>query len=1010
MLDPSDSIKKDVNVDEKSDRIEHANPHLENFIFWEFFAGEAGLTKAVSDAGVTTWSPEDLGTGGWDLTDAEAISTIKRRLKDKVEKGARFVLHFAPPCSTFSRARDRGRATRLRSPEFPQGLPEHAERVRVANELAVNTMLLTKFAVEECKAVVTIENPARSYFWPFVDATCQDMPSHQDVVLSQCRFGTPWKKDTRFRSYGAFPKELDKQCSMRRSTWTCGVLRSEGHKVLEFGKASTRAAAAYPPKLCKAYAKFAVRLRCEGADPQRSLAEVRLTKTGAVKRHLLRGETVDSKRQRKEQEDKDSLAGMRNPASVLRRWPSLVDGLKPVAEELRSIVKDFEVLQGLVGCCGKEATRKPPTEEELSAPRRRLETVLGLQPGEGDLRHPASPWRYMYFKAVQNLTEDPDKEIVSWLRDGAPMGLSQAIAAGGLFPAVDEEPESTLQDLEFADRWSSNHPSFAEKSEQESPGAKLIREHVDEGFGELFLTATEAERQLGASVFPAPMGTISKQKEDGSYKHRVVQDQRRNGVNAAVKLPERQVLPRVVDHGKDLALTSQTLRSHEVAEVLVLDFANAFMSVPLSEQEKRYNCTVLERPLTRSRPPLHPDEVETGQCVVWRVLGFGGRPNPLIYSRIASFVSRTTQAIMGEPNRKDAKGKARVRLQLYVDDPVVTLAGGRDQVDEALDVILSWWLLLGVPLSWGKGARYQATERHVYIGVEYEMVEQGKAHMRLPTKFVDELIDQLRPFCLAKGHQPKRVAETVVGRVGRVAFVIPEAKPFANTLWAALSESNKAARDGRREAPPGCVACRRFAAGARWIRALLEGSDDAPFLLERTVWAAGPQEASMSSWALVTDASPWGGGAVLMSNGVPVEWAAWTWQKQDVMNLEVTIGKPKFQSFWEFFCVGLALCIWAPEFCNTHSLAVVTDNTSALQNALDLKGSGVQLGIAQELAWRRARCGWSYSPGHIPTEQNKLADTLSRLAAPEGNADIPRELADLRRRHFEPAKFWKLRG
>ena len=146
-----------------------------------------------------------------------------------------------------------------------------------------------------------------------------------------------------------------------------------------------------------------------------------------------------------------------------------------------------------------------------------------------------------------------------------------------------------------------------------------------------------------------------------------------------------------------------------------------------------------------------------------------------------------------------------------------------------------------------------------------------------------------------------------------------------------------------------------------------------------------------------------------MTDGQPVEYAMWIWHPEHVRNLEVTVGKPKFQSFWEFFCLALGLCIWAPEFCDTNSLAVITDNTSALQNALDLKGSGVQLAVAQELAWRRVRCGWSYAPGHLPSEQNKLADSLSRLSAPQA-AQLPEELRGLRQRFFDPKKFWKLRG
>ena len=57
-----------------------------------------------------------------------------------------------------------------------------------------------------------------------------------------------------------------------------------------------------------------------------------------------------------------------------------------------------------------------------------------------------------------------------------------------------------------------------------------------------------AAEALGGQVYPAPLGTISKMREDGSSKHRLIQDLRANDVNRAVALPERQVLPRPVDH------------------------------------------------------------------------------------------------------------------------------------------------------------------------------------------------------------------------------------------------------------------------------------------------------------------------------------------------------------------------------------------------------------------------------------------------------------------------------
>ena len=57
---------------------------------------------------------------------------------------------------------------------------------------------------------------------------------------------------------------------------------------------------------------------------------------------------------------------------------------------------------------------------------------------------------------------------------------------------------------------------------------------------------------------------------------------------------------------------------------------------------------------------------------------------------------------------------------------------------------------------------------------------------------------------------------------------------------------------------------------------------------------------------------------------------------------------------------------------------MVGDNTGSLQNALDLKGSGVMAAVAREIAWRRERREWKFAVGHIPSERNTVPDALSR--------------------------------
>ena len=94
-----------------------------------------------------------------------------------------------------------------------------------------------------------------------------------------------------------------------------------------------------------------------------------------------------------------------------------------------------------------------------------------------------------------------------------------------------------------------------------------------------------------------------------------------NGVNGAVHLTERQDLPRGIDHGIDLAQLGAPLADDEDVFSLVLDFKDAFMSVPLHHDEQRFNCANAGFDLHLGRDPRYPGEPDVGRFVVWRCVG-----------------------------------------------------------------------------------------------------------------------------------------------------------------------------------------------------------------------------------------------------------------------------------------------------------------------------------------------------------------------------------------------------
>ncbi len=98
-----------------------------------------------------------------------------------------------------------------------------------------------------------------------------------------------------------------------------------------------------------------------------------------------------------------------------------------------------------------------------------------------------------------------------------------------------------------------------------------------------------------------------------------------------------------------------------------------------------------------------------------------------------------------------------------------------------------------------------------------------------------------------------------------------------------------------------------------------------------------------------------------------------------------------------------ALTTWMPTISAAQSVSVLGDNVGALQVALSLTGRGQLHTIAKDIAWRQAIHGWIYEVGHLPSEANTVADTLSRLS--EG-PDIPAVLHEAAR--VEPVDIGRL--
>ena len=249
---------------------------------------------------------------------------------------------------------------------------------------------------------------------------------------------------------------------------------------------------------------------------------------------------------------------MRNPAEatrdLVRRWWIL----RPLTKVILNFRDCHPACQNLTDCVGTNPDRQPPGQGVLLELRAQIGRQLGLSRSQSDEHHPASPWRFNLFHEVLARTDDMDAYVSSWLERGAPFGINVPIPPGGWFP-----PSEAQDDVDFIDYAPvlHNHPSFLEtQGVAEPPGRAWIQEQLEAGRVRLFEDKLSAEKWLGQQAWPSPLGNVKKLKADGTVKHRPVQDQRRSGVNQLVVLPERQILPRPLDHARDLALLASQLQ------------------------------------------------------------------------------------------------------------------------------------------------------------------------------------------------------------------------------------------------------------------------------------------------------------------------------------------------------------------------------------------------------------------------------------------------------------------
>jgi len=517
---------------------------------------------------------------------------------------------------------------------------------------------------------------------------------------------------------------------------------------------------------------------------------------------------------------------------------------------------------------------------------------------------------------------------------------------------------------------------------------KLMRTELDaleaKGFVRRFGSAADVVTYLGDNFIESKL-FILKQEKHGVVKHRVLLDCKRSAVSTSSQKSERVRLPKALDTVYDLLeLTSSAAVwvSDTDLDILedddydvsfgLLDVSDAFWNIPLHPKERKYFVCRCQ-----------------GDYYVVLCTAQGSRTAPLTWGRVMSMSDRMAQSTC-PPNR--------LRIETYVDDPLIMVRGTIAMRKRILVRVILIWLAIGHRLAWHKG---QLGSKVTWISVTYAC-----SRTTIVASIKQELLDDISALChnIARANvHSLRELRTLVGKCVHAASLLYVWRPFVRLLWGPLL------KDAPTDAvPTGCYWTKRISVSVHWILAFLgrsQGTVSRSFDL-RTYLGAGVR------LSITVDASPHGLGGVLTQENDIVEYFSCGISDTDLEIHSLERGSHRGQQCLEGLATLVALRVWAHHWREKRMLLRVRgDSITALTMLLEMRASGPTMGlIAREIALdvADALCTPNLVE-HIPGVSNVLADTLSRLEVPGGNYKLPECLESVHRAQVgtRPRSFYR---
>ena len=705
-----------------------------------------------------------------------------------------------------------------------------------------------------------------------------------------------------------------------------------------------------------------------------------------------------SKKEDREFENRWAIGGMRNPDASINRLVLV----KQVGHQIRREWEKFlEDNARAVQVARDYGTEWAALDDRLVAQWENTLAKLLKAKGHDEMavgtlsRLPyKSPLNARLWDAWQRASKDPDNSIVEFIQRGVPLGMEERIpSSNGIFPKVrDAEKEEYEEAEEFETlRGLQNYVSVVSQLED---AEMEIKRYESKGFVKR-VPWEEVPKWLGPTGTVSKLALIIKQKEDMSIKRRIVIDLKRSKGNSRSVVDERLILPRICDvlrKAQKMKIEEDILvketadrgdRGEIETEIYLIDLKDAFCHFAVRESELCH-C-------------VSPSTKE-GEALVWVALLFGFRSAPLLMARLSAALGRLLSSMVKS---------WECFIQIYVDDILLMASGSRPRRESILAMVLHTLQALGMMLSLGKGER---GTRVTWIGTVIE-ITQDVLQFSIPEKMVTEVLKEIRTWP-TKGMVSLKSVRTITGKLSWIAGILPRLRWVPSTFYSVMADVEKDQRDGKEaerasrrsdsRAKEGLVAVKRFGAALEWITKVLEETASKSMIRQE------PLVTSLTELGIVSDASPYGVGALLVfmapgSSAVTIlEALEANVTKEEAEMLSQEFGSSSSQAVMETFAILRALKRWQGRLAG-ENVMVKSDSTVALAIVNRLSSPTKELNyLGAEISFLMEKHDIRrLLPYHIPGKVNKEADWLSR---PHERGPMPRSLEEVKIKQLGP---WK---